>query len=82
MELVNIGFENYVALDQLVAVISPDSAPVRRYVARLRENGEVVDATSGRKTRSVIITAPGRVVLSALSTETIAQRCQESHGAH
>ena len=74
MKLVNVGFGNMVAAARLVAIVSPDSAPVRRLVQDARETGRVIDATYGRRTRAVIITDSGHVVLSAIQPETVAGR--------
>jgi regulator of extracellular matrix RemA (YlzA/DUF370 family) len=71
---VNIGFGNVVAASRIVAVISPASSPMKRLRDEAREGGRLVDGTEGRRTRSIIITDSGHVILSALQTETIAQR--------
>ncbi len=71
---INIGFGNLVNTEQIVAVVSPDGAPVRRLVQGAREAQKVVDATQGRKTKSVIVTDSGFVILSALIPDTIARR--------
>lgn len=73
-KLLNIGFGNMVNAGRIVAVVSPDSAPSRRVVQTAREDGRVIDATQGRKTRSVLIMSDDHVVLSALQPETIALR--------
>ena len=77
MKLVNVGFGNMVAAARLVAIVSPDSAPVRRLVQDARETGRVIDATYGRRTRAVIVTDSDHVVLSAIQPETIAGRLDE-----
>ena len=74
MKLVNVGFGNMVAAARLVAIVSPDSAPVRRLVQDARETGRVIDATYGRRTRAVIIMDSDNVVLSAILPETVAGR--------
>ena len=74
MKLVNIGFGNIVAADHMVAVVSPESAPIKRIITEAREKGVLIDATYGRKTRSVIICDSEHVVLSAVQTETVASR--------
>ena len=74
MKLINIGFGNVVSAERLVAVISPESAPVKRIITEARENGTLIDATYGRRTRSVIICDSSHVVLSAIQTESIASR--------
>lgn len=72
MRLLNIGFGNAVNADKIVAVVSPEAAPVKRIVQLAKDNGSAVDATCGRKTRSVIVCDSGHVILSALQPETIA----------
>ncbi len=74
MKLVNIGFGNTVNADRIVAVVSPDSAPIKRLVQECRERGTIVDASFGRKTRAVIITDSDHVILSYLTAETVANR--------
>lgn len=74
MRLINIGFGNLLAAERIVAIVSPDSAPVKRMIAEARERGRVVDATQGRRTRAVIQTDSDHVVLSAIQPETIAGR--------
>lgn len=73
-KLVNIGFGNVVNTDKIVAVVSPEAAPIKRLVTRAREEGRAVDATQGRRTKSVIVTGEGLIVLSALQAETISRR--------
>ena len=72
--LINIGFGNMINSDKIVAIISPDSAPAKRMVQNSRENGNVVDATQGRRTRAIIVTDSDYVVLSALLPDTIVGR--------
>ena len=74
MRLINIGFGNMVNVDRVIAVVSPDSAPVKRMIQEGRENGMLIDATHGRKTRAVIITDSDHVVLTYLQAETVAGR--------
>ena len=74
MKLINIGFGNLVSADRLVAVVGPDSAPIKRLVQESRERGMLIDATYGRRTRAVIITDSYHVVLSAVQPETVAHR--------
>ena len=76
MKLINIGFGNMVARERIIAVISPDSAPVKRIISDSRERGDLVDATFGRKTRSVIVADSGHVILSALQPDTVTARCE------
>ncbi|MBQ1459463.1 MAG: DUF370 domain-containing protein [Oscillospiraceae bacterium] len=74
MQLVNIGFGNLVSAQRLLAVVSPDSAPIKRLIQEARDRGMLIDATYGRKTASVLIMDSDHVVLSALSTEKLAPR--------
>ena len=74
MKLVNIGFGNTVAADKIVAIVSPDSAPIKRMVQDAKDNGTAIDATFGRKTRAVVIMDSDHIVLSAVQAETIADR--------
>ena len=80
MKLVNVGFGNMVAAARLVAIVSPDSTPVRRLVQDARETGRVIDATYGRRTRAVIIMDSDHVVLSPLQPETVAGRMDGRNG--
>ena len=73
----NIGFGNVVAKDKVVAIINSDSAPMRRYKEEAGQTGRLVDATQGRKTRTILVTASGHVILSAIAVETITQRWNE-----
>lgn len=72
--LINIGFGNAVNTAKVVAVVSPDAAPVKRLVQRAKEEGRVIDATQGRRTKAVIVTQEDHVILSALQPDTIARR--------
>lgn len=74
IRLINIGFGNVVAADRIVAIVSPDSAPVKRLIQEGREQKRIVDATQGRRTRAVIQTDSNHLVLSAIQPETIASR--------
>ena len=74
MKLINIGFGNMVASSRLIAIVSPESAPVKRTVQEARDRGMVVDGTYGRRTRAVLIMDSDHVVLSALQPETVAAR--------
>ena len=80
MKLVNIGYGNMLASDRLVAVVSPDAAPIRRMIQDARDSGRVIDATCGHKTRAVIITDSEHVILSPLLPETVAARIDEHKG--
>ena len=74
MKLVNIGFGNTVAADKIVAIVSTDSAPIKRMVQEAKDNGTAIDATFGRKTRAVLIMDSDHIVLSAVQAETVADR--------
>ena len=78
MKLVNIGFGNVVFADRIVAIVSPDSAPIKRIIQDAREEGNLIDASYGRRTRSVLITDSEHIILSAVQPETIANRLQDS----
>lgn len=73
---VNIGFGNLVNVDKIVAVVSPDAAPIKRMVQSAKEEGRIVDATQGRRTKGVLITEDTYVILSALQPDTIGRRFQ------
>jgi len=72
--LINIGFGNFVSADRVVAIINTGSSPIKKLREEAKEKGKLVDATEGRKTRSIIITDSNHIILSALQVETIAQR--------
>ena len=72
--MLNIGFGNVVAANRVVAIVSPNSAPVKRLKDEARDEKRLIDVTHGRKTRSVLITDSNHVILSAIQTETISQR--------
>ena len=74
MKLINIGFGNMVSAGRLIAIVSPDSAPIKRMVQEARDRGVLIDATYGRLTRAVLIMDNDHMVLSALQTETVANR--------
>ena len=74
MKLINIGFGNIVSGDRVVAIVSPEAAPIKRIVQDARDKGLLIDASCGRRTRAVIITDSDHVILSAIQTETIAGR--------
>ena len=76
MKLLNVGFGNMVSAGRIVAVIAPDSAPVKRMVQEARDDGHLIDATAGRRTRAVLMMDTGHVILSAVQPETIAGRLQ------
>ena len=74
MKFINIGFNNMVLDERVVALVSPESAPAKRIIAEAKENARIIDCTSGRRTKSVLITDSDHVVLSALSQDVIAAR--------
>ena len=74
MKLINIGFGNMVSARKLVAIVSPESAPIKRIIQDARDRGSLIDATYGRRTRAVIITDSDHVILSAVQPETVANR--------
>lgn len=77
MKLLNIGYGNMVAAERLLAVVSPDSAPIKRIVQDSREIGMLIDASYGRKTKSVLIMDTGHTILSALTPDALSQRVEE-----
>ena len=78
MQLINIGYGNMISSTKLVAVVSPESAPIKRLVQDARDDGRLVDATYGRRTRAVIIMDSDHVILSAIQPETITARFDNS----
>lgn len=80
MKLINIGFGNMVSSHRVLSIVSPDSAPIKRLVQEARDRAMLVDASFGRKTRSVILMDTDHVVLSALTPETIASRGKDEQG--
>lgn len=76
MVLLNIGYGNMVSADRIIAIVSPDSAPIKRMIQEGRDRGRLIDATYGRRTRSVLIADTDHVILSALLPETIAGRLE------
>lgn len=76
--LINIGFGSIVAVNRIVAIVSPESAPIKRMIQEARERSMLVDATYGRRTRAVIVTDSEHVILSAVQPETVAQRLENS----
>ena len=77
MKLINIGFGNMISADRLVAIVSPESAPIKRIIQEAKEKGTLIDATHGRRTRAVIITDSDHIVLTYLQAETVANRVDE-----
>ena len=76
MRLINIGFGNMVSAGRIIAIVSPESAPIKRIISDAREKSLLIDATYGRRTRAVIITDNGSLILSAIQPETVAARLQ------
>lgn len=74
MKLINIGFGNMVNVERIIAVVSPESAPIKRIIREAEDKGNLINATYGRRTRAVIVTDSDHIVLSALQTETVAAR--------
>ncbi|MEL7622738.1 MAG: DUF370 domain-containing protein [Clostridiales bacterium] len=74
VKLANIGYGNIISAGRLLAIVNPESAPIKRLVQEAREAGKLIDATLGRRTRAVVIMDSGHVILSALQTETLAAR--------
>lgn len=77
MIFLNIGFDNMVATDKIVAIVSPEGASVKRLVQYARENHRLIDVSSGRKTRAVVITSDDYILLSAIQTDTLAGRMND-----
>lgn len=81
IKLINIGFGNIVSANRIIAIVSPESAPIKRIIQEAREKGMLVDATYGRRTRAVIITDSDHVILSAVQPETVAHRLSAKENA-
>ena len=77
-KLIHIGFGNVVNTGKIIAIVSPDSAPIKRIIQDAREDGNLIDASYGRRTRAVLITDSEHIILSAVQPETIANRVQDS----
>ncbi len=77
MQLVNIGYGNMISAERIVAIVSPDAAPVKRLVQNARDKGMLIDASCGRKTKAVLIMDSDHVVLSAVQPETVAHRVSD-----
>jgi len=80
VSVISIGFGNYVSSARLVAIVSADSAPIKRAIQEARKSGNLIDATQGRRTKSAVYMDDGRVVISALGPETLAKRADAGHG--
>lgn len=74
MKFINVGFGNVILDERVVAIIAPESAPAKRMVGEAKDNGRIIDCTSGRRTKSVIVTDSDHVILSALAVDVIAER--------
>lgn len=74
MQLVNIGFGNIISVSRIIAIVSPESAPIKRIIQESKDNGTAIDATCGRRTRAVLIMDSGHIILSAVQPETVAGR--------
>lgn len=74
MKLINIGFGNMVSANRLIAIVSPESAPIKRIVREAEDKGMLVNATYGRRTRAVLVTDSGHIILSSIQPETVANR--------
>lgn len=79
MKLINIGFGNMVSASRLVAIVSPESAPIRRIIAKAKEANMLIDATYGRRSRAVLVTDSEHVILSPIQPETIANRISSEY---
>ena len=79
MKLINIGFGNMVSANRLIAIVSPESAPIKRIVQEARDKGSQIDATYGRRTRAEIIMDSDHIILSAVQPETVANRLDSSN---
>ncbi len=84
IKLINIGFGNFISANRIVAIVSPESAPIKRIIQEAREAGMLIDATYGRRTRAVVVTDSDHVILSAVQPETVANRFgdKETNGTH
>ena len=80
MRFINLGFNNMVLDERIVAIVSPDSAPAKRIVSEAKEQGRIIDCTGGRRTKCVIITDSDHVILSAISSETLGNRLNGDNG--
>jgi len=78
MKLISIGFGNMVSAGRVIAIVSPESAPIKRIIGDARDRGTLVDATYGRRTRAVIITDSGHIILCAVQPETVAGRLEDT----
>jgi len=77
MQLINIGFGNIASAERIIAIVSPESAPIKRMVQEAKDNGTAIDATYGRRTRAVIIMDSGHIILSSVQPDTVAGRLEK-----
>lgn len=82
IKLINIGFGNIVSANRIIAIVSPESAPIKRIIQEARDKGMLIDATYGRRTRAVVITDSDHVILSAVQPETVAHRLNTKDSSH
>ena len=82
MKLINIGFGNMVSAGRLISIVSPESAPIKRIIQEARENGMLIDATYGRKTKSVVVTDSEHIILSSLQLEVMTSRLMDADEVH
>ena len=82
IKLINIGFGNIVSANRIVAIVSPESAPIKRIIQEARDEGRLVDATYGRRTRAVVIMDSDHIILSAVQPETVAHRLSSKDSTH
>ncbi len=76
-KLINIGFGNVAAANRIISIVSPESAPIKRLIQEARDDGMLIDATYGRRTRAVVVMDSGHIILSAVQPETVANRLQD-----
>ncbi len=76
-KLINIGFGNVAAANRIISIVSPESAPIKRIIQEARDDGMLIDATYGRRTRAVVVMDSGHIILSAVQPETVANRLQD-----
>ena len=79
MKLINIGFGNMISANRMIAIVSPESAPIKRIIQDAKERGTLIDATHGRRTRAVIITDSDHIILTYLQSETVANRITDEN---
>jgi regulator of extracellular matrix RemA (YlzA/DUF370 family) len=82
IKLINIGFGNIVSANRIVAIVSPESAPIKRIIQEARDGGRLIDATYGRRTRAVVIMDSDHIILSAVQPETVAHHLSSKESTH